>query len=211
MTVSKMATIAAKLQRLGPVGSAHALARGVRVRLDVIVLQVFRLLFGFEPWHARSPDSSRPYRKQLAALVNDLAPICVVEVGCGLGGILSRVKAERRHGYDREPAVIRAARFLHGRSVQFTVGGFGQVSDKDIDVLMAVNWMHEFPPEQIERWILPLLPTVRYFLVDAINPGSAGGYRYFHDFHFLDQKARPVSVSALAEPNRRFILWEVIR
>ena len=211
MTVSKLASIAAKIQQLGPGGSAQAIARMVRVRVDRIGLQALRLLFGFEPWHARSPDSSRPYRKQLAKLVNDLAPTCVVEVGCGLGGILSQVKAERRHGYDRDPAVIRAARALHGRSVQFTVGGFEQVSDRNIDVLMAINWMHEFPPEQIERWILPLLPDIRYLLVDAINPGSDGGYPYFHDFHFLDQKARPTSVTASAEPNRRFILWEVIR
>jgi hypothetical protein len=211
MTVSKLASIAAKVQQLGPGCSAHAIMRMLRVRLDGIALHALRLLFGFEPWHARSPDSSRPYRKQLARLVNDLAPVCVVEVGCGLGGILSRVKAERRHGYDRDPAVIRAARILHGRSVQFSVGGFEQVSDKGIDVLMAINWMHEFPPEQIERWILPLLPRIRYLLVDAINPGSVGGYRYFHDFHFMDKKARPASVSASAEPNRRFILWEVIR
>jgi SAM-dependent methyltransferase len=189
----------------------QALARMARVRLDVIVLQALRLRFGFEPWHARSPDSSRPYRKQLATLVNDLAPTCVVDVGCGLGGTLSQINAERRHGYDRDPAVIRAARILHGRSLTFTVGGFEEVSDKGIDVLMAVNWMHEFPPEQVEQWILPLLPDIRYLLVDAIKPGSNGGYRYFHDFHFLDQKARPASVSASAEPNRRFILWEVIR
>jgi SAM-dependent methyltransferase len=204
-----MAEVAAKFQRLGPVGSVQALARTARVKLDMAVLQALRLLFGFERWHARSPDSSRPYRQQLAALVNGLSPTCVVEVGCGLGGILSRIKADRRHGYDRDPAVIRAARLLHGRSVQFSVGGFEQVGDRDVDVLIAVNWMHEFPPEQIERWILPLLPAVRYLLVDAINPGSEGGYRYYHDFHFLDGSAHQESVNALAEPNRRFILWKV--
>src|ERR1700752_397529 len=129
MTVDKMAETGARFQRLGPVGSVKALGHAARVRLDVTALQAFRLLFGFEPWHARSPDSSRPYRQQLAALVTGLAPICVVDVGCGLGGLLSRVRAERRHGYDRVRAVIRAARFLHSKSVRFSVGGFEQVSD----------------------------------------------------------------------------------
>jgi len=211
MMVSRMAGVAAKFHRLGPAGSLQAVGRFVRVKLDMAVLQLIRLLFGFDQWHARSPDSSRPYRRQLAGLVNDLGPTCVVEVGCGLGGILSRIKAERRHGYDRDPAVIRAARFLHGRSTQFAVGGFEQIKERNIDVLIAVNWMHEFPPEQIERWIVPLLPAVRYLLVDAIDPGSPGGYRYYHNFHFLDDRARQMSVSALAEPNRRFILWEISR
>lgn len=208
--VGRSTAIAGKFRRLGYWGSVKALAHSLRVRLDMLALQAVRLIFGFERWHARSPDSSRPYRRQLAALVSGLAPASVVDVGCGLGGIISRVMAERRHGYDPDPAVIRAARFLHGRSVQFTVGGFEDVSDGSIDVLIAVNWMHEFPAEQIERWIRPLLPSVRYLLVDAVLPGSPGGYRHYHDFDFLDQLARPVSLTGIAEPNRRFILWEVI-
>ncbi len=211
MVVSKMASFAAKCRQLGPVGSVQALAHAARVKLDMAALEGLRLLFGFERWHARSPDSARPYRQQLASLVNDLRPNCVVEVGCGLGGILARIKADRRYGYDSDPAAIRAASFLHGDSVKFTVGGFEQIGEGSIDVLIAVNWIHEFSPELIERWITPLLPSVRYLLVDAIIPGSPGGYRHFHTFQFLDRKAKQISINAMSEPHRRFILWEMIR
>src|SRR4051812_42859244 len=136
------------------------LARAVRVKIDMAALEALGWLFGFDRWHARSPNSARPYREQLARLANGLHPRCVVEVGCGLGGILSRISASRRLGYDRDPAVIRAARFLHGRSIRFRVGDFEQVREPQIDLLIAVNWIHEFAPEEIERWIAPLLPSV---------------------------------------------------
>ena len=47
-------------------------------------------------------------------LVNALTPERVVEVGCGLGDILSRIEARDRFGLDEDANVIRAARFLHG-------------------------------------------------------------------------------------------------
>jgi hypothetical protein len=200
-----------KSLRLGPSASAYALARRARITLDTAVLQLLRLLFGFHPWHARSPSSARPYCKQLAELVSRLGPNSVIEVGCGLGAILSRVKAERRCGYDTDAGVIRTARLFHGRSVQFINGSFEQISDTRIDVLIAVNCLHDFPPEQVECWIAPLLPVVRYLLVDAIKPGSPGGYRYYHDFGFLDGKVREMFIGEFGEPSRRFILYQVIR
>jgi len=211
MTLGKIITLAKRCRSLGPWHSLQLLAHLSRVKLDMAALQCLRLAFGFDRWHARSPDSTRPYRRQIASLVNDLGPTRVVEVGCGLGGIISRITAKSLIGYDVDPSLIRAARFLHGRSAWFKEGGFEQVDEAEIDVLIAFNWMHEFPPEQIESWIAPLVPRVRYLIVDAINPGSDGGYPYFHDFAFLETKASKTSVGAKGEPHRRLILWKVNR
>ena len=185
--------------------------RSARIALDQAALHGLRLLFRFDPWHARSPSSARPYRQGLAALVSELRPSCVVEVGCGLGAILSRISADERYGYDSEPGVVRAARLLHGRTVRFIEGGFEQVKQTNIDVLIAVNWPHDFPPDQVERWILPLLPSVRYLLVDSIDPAHKLNYKYYHNFCFLEGKADPVFESAFGEESRRFILYKVIR
>ena len=187
------------------------LLRSTRIVLDTAALSGLRMLFGFDGWHARSPLSARPYRKGLAALVGNLDPNCVVEVGCGLGAILSRIKAKERYGYDIDPGVIRAARFLHGRSVRFIEGGFGEVLRADIDVLIAVNWIHDVPPDQLERWLTPLLPTVRYLLVDAVDPATPLNYRHYHDFSFLEGLATPACVETFGEQHRRFILYEMSR
>ncbi|MEO5809382.1 MAG: class I SAM-dependent methyltransferase [Sphingomicrobium sp.] len=135
----------------------------------------------------------------------------MVEVGCGLGAILSRVTAKERFGYDVDGAVIRAARLLRGRSVTFIEGGFESVSQPAIDVLIAVNWIHDFPPEQIERWLSPLLPRCRYILLDAIDRSSPLSYQFYHDFAFLDGQAAVVRTDAFGEAHRRFILYEVGR
>jgi len=185
-------------------------AHASRVRLDRAALSLLRLRYPFSPWHSSSPNSTRPYRKQLADLVTGLGPQTVVEVGCGLGGILSRIKAKTRIGYDAEAAAIAAALFLHGRSIEFHVGSFDEVRRSPIDVLIAVNWLHDFAPDQVRNWIEPLVSNVRYLLVDRIKPNARSDYRYSHDFAFLRARARSIEFNGLDEPDREFILWEII-
>lgn len=179
--------------------------------LDKAALGALQPLFGFHRWHAQSPTSARPYREGMAALVNSLEPRCVVDVGCGLGSVLARVEAPQRYGYDVDRGAIRAARWLRSRSIQFCEGGFEAVRQTDIDVLIAVNWPHDFPPEQIERWIVALLPRTRFLLLDRVDPTSPLDYPYYHDFAFLAGRAKPVSVDKFGEDYRDFILYKVSR
>ena len=207
MSQGKFRRMASIRRREGPVGLTRALAHAIRVKLDMIGLELLRLRFGFPLWHARSPDSARAYRKILAKMVNSLHPTCVVEVGCGLGGMLPSIKAPMRVGYDMDPRVIAAARFLHPRSIRFVEGGFERVADKRIDVLIAVNWIHDFPPVQLKAWLDPVVQRTRFLLVDAIHPGTPG-YAHHHDFGFLEGFSRSRTVQVDDEPNRSFILWE---
>jgi SAM-dependent methyltransferase len=186
-------------------------ARSARIALDSLALEGLRLHFGFDRWHARSPTSARSYRRGLAALVSGLQPRVVVEVGCGLGAILSRVEAPERVGYDVDARAVRAARFLHGRSIKFRIGGFAQVIEPEIDVLIAVNWPHDFAPEELKRWIAPLLPRVRYLLLDMIERSSPLRYRFYHDFVFLAGKAGCIHSDSFGEQHRQFLLYRVVR
>ena len=197
------------LRREG-IGSAVSNAsRRLRIAVDRGTLRVLQWRFGFAPWHSESPLSSRPYRRGLASLVNDLSPSCVVEVGCGLAAILALVKSQERVGYDVDPAVIRAARFLHGRSIDFRVGGFEAVTEPEMDVLIAVNWTHDFDPGQLETWLMPLLPRTRYLMLDSIDAGEPG-YSHHHDFAFLRGHVRQIASERLGESNRHFLLFESI-
>src|ERR1700683_5160229 len=84
-----------------------------RCRVDRLGLGALRLLFGVDRWHASAPYSWRPYKELVVELANALEPSIAVEVGCGLGDIISRVNAVERFGIDSDARVIRAARFLH--------------------------------------------------------------------------------------------------
>ena len=183
--------------------------RSARIVTDSAVLHALRFVFGFAPWHARSPISARPYRKGVAAMISALHPDCVVEVGCGLGGIIAAVRAPRRAGYDVDRGAVRAARFLH-RSVDFREGSFDNLVEREIDVLAAICWLHEFSPEQVEQWLLPLLDRTRYLLLDATDPASPLNFAFNHDYAFLKDKARLVRSEKFEEQFRTFVLFEVI-
>lgn len=179
--------------------------------VDRVALAGLRSIYGFHPWHAQSPTSARPYRHGVADLVNSVSPQVVVEVGCGLGAVLARINAAKRFGYDVDPGVIRAARLIRSRSIVFAEGGFEQVTEPQIDVLIAVNWPHDFPPDQMRRWLAPLYSRIDYLLVDIIDPGSPSAYRHYHDYAFLEGCAKPVTTSDCGEKSRNFVLFKVVR
>ena len=159
-------------RRLGSHLRRFGIRRGTRVLFDHAALRSLRRFYGFAPWHADAPTSARPYRIPLAAMVDDLRPRSVVEVGCGLGSVLARVHAPERVGYDTDAAVIRAARRIRHRSIDFRVGGFDDVPLVPRDALIAVNMLHDFAPEQVAQWLARLLPTTRYLLVDRVERES---------------------------------------
>lgn len=159
-------------------------------------------------WHP--PTSARPYRIVVADLVNSLHPDVVCEVGCGLGSILSRIHAPRRVGFDIDPAVIKAAKLLRGRRIEFHQGGLAEVSPPRMDVLILVNWIHELSPADLNRQLDPLLGRTHYLVLDAIDASNDFGYRYKHDFSFLDGKALKLSSARHPSEGRSFQLFEVL-
>ena len=112
--------------------------------------------------------------------------------------------------YDVDEGVIRAARFLHGKKITFIHGDLSVVSLKDIDVLILVNWIHDISPQLLEELVAPVLSRTHYLLLDAIDPDEPSGYSHKHDFAFLGERARCLSVTRYPEEGRSFQLFEVI-
>jgi SAM-dependent methyltransferase len=183
----------------------------MRIMLDCIALKFLRLVYGFHSWHADSPLSARPYRHTVAAMINDLHPKCVVEVGCGLGSILSLVRAQERIGYDLDAGVIKAARLIRDRKIQFEQGDLTDVSQNRIDVLILVNWIHEVSPEQLADLLIPLYSRTSFLCLDAIDQDNASGYSYMHDFSFLKKRVRLLNEARVKNEGRRFLIYEVLK
>jgi len=144
--------------------------------------------FKFDPWHCEGTYHCRPYQRMAVEMVNKVHPQTVVEVGCGLGEIISRVNATHRIGYDLAHSVIEAARYFRGSKVDFQVGSGRDVREAHIDLLIALNWTHNLSPIEMEEFIKPFLGRVSYFLLESITPGEPG-YKFHHDFSFLRGQA----------------------
>lgn len=128
------------------------------------------LVFGFDKWHVRETYEFRPYKKVVVRTVNQLHPCVVVEIGCGLGEILSKVDAGVKVGVDTDRGVVRAARWLNWhKHTSFLDGSFNAVKDlpfDQIDALIMVNWLHNVAEERVRTELSQLSQRkkIRYLL-----------------------------------------------
>lgn len=185
------------------------LRRLVRCRFDLLWLRVLQRHFEFDPWHALAPYACRSYKRVVVDIVNRLAPGTVVEIGAGLGELLAHIDAPRRFGYDIDPGVVRAARFLHRRGITFVHGDATQVIEAPIDVLILVNWIHNLSSNELSELLEPLMPRTTYLLLDAIDLDGPSSYRYKHTFDFLSGNADLVSITRAPDEPRSFQLFRV--
>jgi hypothetical protein len=196
-----------KLQTFAGQARKHGLMMAARIAADRFAIWTLSKAYSFpSTWHP--PTSARPYRIAIARAVNALSPLTVCEIGCGIGSILSRIKAPQRIGYDVDPGVVRAARLIRSRRIEFHCGSIADVSEPRIDVLILVNWIHEIDPDQLSKDLLPLLDRVRYVVLDAIDPGCEG-YRHHHDFCFLAGRATERRRIRVTGEQRSFVVYEV--
>lgn len=195
-------------------GSLPGTWAAIRCRISRVWLSALRLRFGFDAWHAGASYSCRPYKRVVVELANALRPALAVEVGCGLGDIISRVAAVERIGIDADPRVIRAAQFLHPRGRWIHGDGRRTLHlvppNRQIDCLIMVNWIHTLSPAEVAALLLPLLPVTRFLILDAIDAGALGTYRYRHDFGLLAGRARRLSATRLRGEPRTLVVFEVL-
>jgi len=185
---------------------------GLRCRIERIWLKALRYIFQFDAWHANAPYACRPYKKSVVALANSLRLHTAVEIGCGLGDILSRVNAQTRYGVDLDPRVIRAAQFLHPRQIIWIAGPAAILDRKmapseSIDCLIMVNWIHNLSSEELTGVLAPLLPRTRYLILDAVDKDAPASYRFRHDLAFLTGRATQLVAVRVPHEPRRFLLF----
>jgi hypothetical protein len=186
--------------------------RRISCLLERLCLGILQRVYGFDPWHSKATYACRPYKSSVVRLANSLPLDTVVEIGCGLGDIVSRVKARHRVGIDLAPQVIRAARFLHPRGIVWMSGSAAALDQQlsvgsVIDCLIMVNWIHNLSAEELKAILAPLLPRTRYLIMDAIDPDAQGSYRFRHDFSFLAGYITQLAAIRVPAEPRSFLLF----
>jgi hypothetical protein len=131
--------------------------------------------YGTQRWHNRGFCTTN-YKKIVVAMARQLPerPDVVVEVGCGLGDLVSRVRAGHRFGYDIDAQVVACARvlqrFRRGEVIYRTgsIDSLEQLEFDVVDLLITIGWLHVFTDEWIQEQLRALTKTklVRYVLVD---------------------------------------------
>ena len=142
--------------------------------------------YGFDRWHVGADYHCKPYKKQVINIINSLPNIkFAIEVGCGLGDILSRVKVQDKIGIDIEQNVINCAKallpnLLFQKGDLNAVGNY--IGNKEGVVLIAINWTHNVDFKDLINVFLQIInqDSVNcYVVVDAIKP-NVKGYKYKH-------------------------------
>ncbi len=141
--------------------------------------------YGFDKWHSATPYEARSYKKSVVEIASKLGASSVVEIGCGLGEILSRINAQHKFGVDRELAVIEAAIYLNSSKCSFYPIELDNFVDEfpheKFELLIMVNWIHEIPWEKLSRVIANIVTKfdVKYLLIDVVDD-TAEGFQHYH-------------------------------
>ena len=145
-------------------------------------------IYGFDIRHVNRL-ADRPYACALVAHLNgwpDARRVRVVEIGCGLGDIIRRLRFRERIGVDADPAVLRAASLLAlpQRAAGLRIRPFTFPSDElpgRFDAILMVNWPHECKAAIVRG-------AVATYVRDHLTPGGTvlvdtvqdRAYRYNH-------------------------------
>lgn len=167
------------------------IANLVKAGASGVLNRLLQLIYRFDPWHVSGTYFSRPYKAKVVDMINARSPECVVEIGTGLGDLIGRVSGKRIFGFDLDPAVLKAARWLLPRMIVLAPGDFQEPDRiigtlqrhhvRQIDCLVLVNWIHMIDFDTIERSIerIHRACPIRAILMDSIKAG-VDGYRFRH-------------------------------
>lgn len=158
------------------------ITNGPKYLVNWILLKIFK----FNPWHL-SPLASRPYCLDLVEYINKFIGKegTVVELGCGLGESLARIKCRNRYGFDTSQQVLKAAKIKFCfKGIKFFNGSFDDVLDMNIDYLIAVNFLHDFETEQVKMWFDNILNknNIQNIIVDELKDEN---YFCLHKWEFI--------------------------
>ena len=171
---------------------------------------ILALFFKVDNWHIQTPFHCRSYKQKIVNISNNLKLSSVVEVGCGVGDIISRIKADTKYGFDIEPRVIKLAKFLD-KKTNYEEGSFSNFNKLThaVDMLIAINWLHGFDKNFIENQFLKrdMISRIKYIFVDKVSKVGAE----CHDFeqYFKGLAVKIIDCPDPEDETRVLLLFEV--
>jgi SAM-dependent methyltransferase len=180
-----------------------------RFKLKVLA---YKSGLALDPWHIRHNIYCRPYEWRVIEVANSLNPNSVIDIGCGLGEILSRVKAQYRVGVDMDKTCIYLANKLNKGPI-YIEGSFDSVLAlpvKDIDLLIMVGFIHTIPMDPLSFHINQILDskTCKYIITDRYREDYPDR-GVVHDLSKYNKRINLIDVYDDYEGYSYIMLWRV--
>jgi SAM-dependent methyltransferase len=176
--------------------------------------RLLQRVFHFDAWHVG--HAGEAYAADIVQHLNawsDADRGSVVEIGCGLGDILRRLRFRDRLGLDRDAGALAAARFLArmggAGSARFEAFEFPRTPLTGVyNAIIMVNWIHEVDPDTLRR-------AIHAYTAAHLRPGGGlvldtvddPAYAYRHDIRELAPTG--ATIAHLGEYARGRHIWMV--
>ena len=183
---------------------------------EVIYNLFLQLIYKFDKWHSFSPYHSRIYKTIVVDMVNKniSESSTVVDIGCGLGDIISRVNTNSRYGYDISNKIIKAAIFKNKKDINFHNGSILDVNSnskiKSISILILVNWTHGIDGAAIVNDIKKLNKSkqIKFILVDELYKTTSKEPKFHNYSVYFNNFAKEIERQDDME-SRNLVLFKV--
>jgi hypothetical protein len=192
-----------------------ALSHWLRLRGKQLFYALLARVYGFDKWHYRVVRENCGYFRRVKALHDELDPVVTIDIGCGLGEIVTGLKSKVRIGIDMDPAVIQAARLVHGRRARFF--SLYDCPDKETYVaerrcvcLLFLNWFHSVTADDVRQNVRAHVARFRptHMIFDVIDRNAAS-YRYKHDPQLLSEFGKVAALVDAGDHVRNLVVVEV--
>lgn len=152
-----------------------------------ILVKVLQKIYKFGDWQLSLIDE-RPYALEVVHRCNKYLlgidkPV-VVEVGAGIGEIISNISKNkaRKYAYDINVRNIKASRIMNP-GINYQRGTFEDVKIGKIDCFIMVNFIHLLSEETLGKQNNAVLQKndVSLFVLDTFNNNENTCYTYSHN------------------------------
>lgn len=142
--------------------------------------------YDFYDWHV-SPYELRGYAQATAKYVTEhnKEDGLVIDLGCGMGEVISHIKGSKKIGYDLDKLIIDVAKKVHSKAnVEFRPGSFDELCDAsvakmNINYLLTLGFMHGSTED---KWVdyyhnIANKHDISHIVVDVIPSGVNGSHQ----------------------------------
>jgi len=177
--------------------------------------RLLKLVFRFDDWHVNI-IADRLYAQAIVRHCNNKPDrTSVVEIGCGLGDIIRRLKYGIKLGLDMDQHVIRAAKFNSCLSLSpVTFRQFTFPDDElehEYSTIITVNWVAEIQPDvlkaNLEKYFSSNLLPGGQIIIDTVKDPH---YTVNHDITFLTS-GLPCTLTKLGDFERGREVWAIAK
>jgi len=149
----------------------------LKIIFSRIVLRIFSIGLKVPKWHLNATFEAREYKSQVIKIANMYDSNYVIEVGCGVGEILSRLNASQKYGLDINMDTLLLCKRLNNniKIIQTDIIKnnikiieiLNSIEQDETILIIMVNWLHQYSENQVKDMLEKILFLNRKIIVIA--------------------------------------------